>query len=172
MSNSLCDFGQGGAHEHPQLPTYCRCLSCRPFVPLRAHTSSYTSAATSISSPCTAPKPQATASAAACVFCRKRRGIYHGRRAVFLFTTKYLFFPPKYNAKTRTNIDKTRQARARLEIAPKTIGMRTPSSMRKIAGHAKLNTKSSSHAICRVRCFAYSLTRVVSTRTPSAPYLL
>ena len=146
MSNSLCEYGQGGAHEHPQLPTYCRCLtqclSCRPFVPLRAHTSSYTSAAISISSPCTAPKPQATASAAACVFCRKRRGLYHGRRAVFPLHHKYLSFLPKHKRKTQrktqTNIDKT-SARARLEIAPKTIGTRTPSSMRKIAGRDMRN---------------------------------
>ena len=141
MSYSLFKFGQVGAHEHPQLPTYCRCSSCRPFVPLRAHTCSYTSAAISISSPCTAPKPQATASAAACVFCRKRRGLYHGRRAVFPLHHKYLSFLPKHNVKqrkTQTNIDKT-SARARLEIAPKTIGTRTPSFMRKIAGRDMRN---------------------------------
>ena len=141
MSNSLCEFGQGGAHEHPQLPTYCRYLSCRPFVPLRAHTSSYTSAAISISSPCTAPKPQAAASAAACVFCRKRRGLYHGRRAAFLFTTNIFLSHQSttQNDITKTNnIDKT-SARARLEIAPKTIGTRTPSFMRKIAGRDMRN---------------------------------
>ena len=55
----------------------------------------------------------------------------------FLFTTD-IFLSTKAQRKTRTNIDKT-SARARLEIAPKTIGTRTPSFMRKIAGRDMRN---------------------------------
>ena len=144
-----------GAQEHPQLSASCSCSSYRPFVLLRAHIHQQLS---HLRVQCQTHKQRP----------QRRLVSSVGRGAdftmveeqYFLFTTN-IFPSIKAQRKTRINNDKTK-ARARLEIAPKTIGTLTPSFMRKIAGRDMQNyILESRHMPSAV---LYLLTRVWTRR--------